>query len=498
MRLVNASEMKTIEEQTMAIFGISAELLMKNAANAAVSYLFDQWGPGPARAGIFCGKGNNGGDGWAVARLLFEEGWAVKVFHPGGETPITVEAALNHKRALELGVPASGWPDASEEIRDFDVVIDALLGTGVRGEVSGELAQVIETINKSGKPVLSLDIPSGVSGETGQVKGLAVKADWTISFGCLKLGQMVYPGREYCGAVQVHPIGIPQRLLATEGRRRLTDAETVAKLLPARQSNSHKGRYGHLLVLGGSAGMTGAPVLTALAALRSGTGLVTIGHREGLIFPEKPAEVMTANWSGQPWESCQAMVIGPGLGLTGEAPEMLAKVLARRDLPRVIDADGLNLLAATGADHRLRDSSCGPLILTPHPGEMARLCGLTADAVQADRVNLAIEKARTWGVILVLKGAGTLIASPDGRLWVNATGNPGLATAGTGDVLAGVIGGLLAQGMPAEEAAVAGVYLHGAAGDAAADDLGEVGMIAGDLLPRLPKVIRSVKKVVPV
>lgn len=497
MRLVNASEMKTIEEQAMNIFGLTPEFLMENAANAAVRYLFDQWGPGPARAGVFCGKGNNGGDGWAVARLLFEQGWEVKVFHPGRNTPLTVEAALNRQRALTLGIPDAGWSDAPAAIDEFDVVIDALLGTGIRDGVSGELARVIEVINGSGKPVLSLDIPSGVSGDTGRVVGPAVRADWTISFGCLKLGQVVFPGREYCGKVKIDPIGIPQRLLVAEGPRRLTEAADVAGWLPKRQWNSHKGQHGHLLVIGGSPGLTGAPVLAALAGLRSGAGLVTIGHREGLVFLEKPAEVMTGEWSGLAWENYRAMVVGPGLGQAREATELLAKVLAKRDLPRVIDADGLNLLAAAGVERHLREG-CGPLILTPHPGELARLCGLTAAEVQADRVGLALEKAKAWGVILVLKGAGTLTATPDGRLWVNPTGNPGLATAGTGDVLAGVIGGLLAQGLSAEEAAVAGVYLHGAAGDCAAEELGEVGMIAGDLLPRLPKVIRSVKQVGPI
>lgn len=488
MRLVSCHEMREMEAQAMNLFGLDGEVLMQNAALAVVRILKAQWGPGLARAAIFCGKGNNAGDGWAVAEILVSEGWTVKVFHPGRETALPQAAAYFRKKAIDASVPEGSWHAGIEELDAFDLVIDALLGTGIRGLIDGGLGDVIEAINRSGLPVLAVDVPSGVSGDTGQIAGMAVKASWTVTFGCAKLGLAVFPGREMAGQVTVDPIGLPESLLQM-GDSFMISAQTVAEKLPRRPLDSHKGCNGHLLVIGGYEGMTGAPVLSGIAGLRSGAGLVTLGRRPGLSIPEKPPELMTVIWSEIQWDRYDSIVCGPGLSLAADGMAVLKQVLEQDSIPRVIDADGLNLLARMGPES-FKDRS--NIVLTPHPGEMARLCGLSVAQVQSDRIGLARAMARDWNVTLVLKGAATLVATAKGRLWVNPTGNPGLATAGTGDVLAGVIGAMLAQGLTAEYAAAAGVYFHGKAGDMAADEFGEIGLMAGDLLPRLPQAIRSV------
>lgn len=490
MRLVTSAEMKAIEEKAMAELGLNGDILMNNAAQAVVDRIRAEWGPGSARAAVFCGKGNNAGDGWAIARLLKNEGWTVKVFHPGRTVQLSSEADLNRNRALESGVPDGSWQEGLEAIDRYDLIIDALLGTGIRGEVVGEWRKVIDGINQAGLPVVAVDIPSGISADTGQILGVAIKAAWTVTFGSMKRGLAVYPGREWAGKCFVDPIGIPERFFA-DAEMQIITRTRVGESLPKRPRDTHKGRNGHLLVIGGSLGMTGAPVLSGMAGLRSGAGLVTVGRRVGLAIPEKPPELMVIDWPAIDWERYDAIVFGPGLSMEEDGGSMLERLL-NVVVPRVIDADGLNLLADLGVGKHLALAK-GPLVLTPHPGEMARLTGLTTTQVQADRIAIATEMARTWGVILVLKGAGTLVAMPDGRLWVNPTGNPGMATAGTGDVLAGVIGALMAQGLAPEDAAVNGVYLHGLAGDMAAEAMGEVGIIASDLLTRLPQAIRSVK-----
>ena len=493
MLLVTAEKMRVIENRAAQEYGLSGEILMENAARAAVDILLSRRGPGLSRTAVFCGKGNNGGDGWAMARLLREKGWEVAVYHPGLDIGLSEEAETNRRHALEMGIPDGNWEDGLAALEQSDIIIDALLGTGVQGYLRGELPRIIQGINNSDRPVLSVDVPSGISGNTGQVCGEAVRATWTVTFGLMKLGLAVYPGRSYAGELFVEPIGIPKVLLHEDKTYAVIESANVARSLPARQVETHKGNNGHLLIVGGAEGMTGAPVLSAIAGLRTGAGLVTLARRQGLEIWEKPMEVMSVTWPAINWSQYNTVVFGPGVSMAADGRAMLERVLEQTAIPRVIDADGLNLLAAVGTNHLIR-KQLGSLVLTPHPGEMARLCGVSVHDVQANRIRFALENAVKWGVVIVLKGAATLIATPQRRLWVNPNGNPGLATAGTGDVLAGIIGSLLAQGLSTEAAAVVGVYLHGAAGDDAAREIGEVGLIAGDLLPRLPKVIRSVKQ----
>lgn len=490
MRVVTAVEMREIDRRAIEEYKIPGIILMEHAAQAVTGVIRERFAP--VRTAVFCGRGNNGGDGWAIARLLFLAGWEVTVFHPDPETELPPDAAANREICRKLGVGDYSWPVVLREtgtLREYGLIVDALLGTGFKGTVTGDYARLITEINRSGKPVVAVDIPSGVEADTGRISGPAVQARVTVTFGFPKVGLLVYPGRQAAGEVVTCDIGLPPVFQGEPCSFYTMTPQEAAALLPPRNPESHKGNYGHLLVVGGSPGLTGAPVLAGLGALRCGTGLITLALRDGLSLPEKPPELMTTGWSNLRWEDYGAVVMGPGLSRAADGKELLRELLAAKGIKKVLDADALNLLAG---EDRWWEKARGVIILTPHPGEMARLCHLKPEQVQADRINLAREKAKEWGVTLVLKGAATLVAQDGSPVYINTTGNSGLATGGTGDVLAGVIGGLLAQGLPPEKAAALGVYLHGAAGDLAAEEYGSAGMIAGDLPPKLALVIKKV------
>lgn len=493
MRVVTAAEMRAIDRSAMEKYHLPGIILMEHAALAVANLLKEDYPQEPV--GIICGQGNNGGDGWALARLLYQSGRRVTVFHSGVDQDLPPDARVNMEVTRSLGISTLRWGELladPKRLQEYRLVVDALLGTGFHGVADGAYARMISLVNDSGLPVISIDIPSGVEADTGKVAGPAIRATATVTFGLPKVGLLVYPGRELAGAVKVDPIGIPSSLL-TEGAAcyyTLTSAE-VESLLPRRGPLTHKGDQGRLLVVGGSPGMTGAPVLAGLAALRSGAGLVTLGVRDHLTLPEKPPELMTKGWTSLNWTDYDAVVIGPGLSQEPDGREILATALSQSDIPVVVDADALNLLATEESWWRWVK---GPLILTPHPGEMARICGLNVKEVQRSRLDLAREKAGLWGAVVVLKGAATLVAEEDEPIYINHTGNPGMATGGTGDLLAGMIGGLLVQGLAAPTAATLGVYLHGEAGDQAAKEKGYAGMIASDLLSRLPEVFHYYEK----
>jgi hydroxyethylthiazole kinase-like uncharacterized protein yjeF len=493
MKIATADEMREIDRLTQTDYDIPADLLMEKAALAALEVMEQTEGGLTGKlVYLCCGRGNNGGDGLALARLLMDKQAQVMVIlaaEPGSYTGL---AEVNLRRAQRFGVEIVTWESYDKTgLEKADLVVDALLGTGSRGVPRETIARLIVAVNELRKPVYALDLPSGIGVDTGQVNGVAVKAMTTITFGLPQPGLMIYPGAEYAGKVVVASLGFPRPLLENGNLNLsyLTRAE-IRTFLPRRKATDHKGANGHLLIIGGSPGMTGAVGLAARGALRSGSGLVTIALRD-CFCQEKPTEAILTGWEGLParMKTCDGIVIGPGMSTAADGRELLIRLLENSRVPLLIDADGLNLLA------RETDmlKKCGaPVTLTPHPGEMARLTGLEIKEIQSDRLGIARQYAGQWGVVLILKGARTIIALPDGTAYINLTGNEGMATAGTGDVLAGMVGALAVQGVSPGHAAVLGAYLHGLAGDLAAEYGGTAGMIAGDVADHIPEAYRRI------
>jgi NAD(P)H-hydrate epimerase len=462
------------------------------------------------RVAIVCGKGGNGGDGFVVARWLRRRGVRPVVLLAARPEDIAGDAAAKLTALRGAGVRPVVIEDvaqAAAPIAEAHVVVDALLGTGARGAPGGLTADLIERINAGGRPVVALDIPSGLPADGGAPAGPAVRAAATFTFAGLKLGLVQPPGLDFAGRVTVVPIGIPDAEVARGIRVWLVERADVAALFPPRPRAAHKGTYGHLLIVGGSLGKTGAAALAARAAMRTGAGLVTVATAAsqrpvvaGLVvesMTEPLAETAVGTVALAARERVlelagprDAVALGPGLGLDADAQE-LARHLARAlDRPLVLDADALTAIAGRLV---LLRSAPAPRCLTPHPAEMARLMGASVADVQRDRVAAARAVATEHGVHVALKGATTVVAVPDGRVFLNPTGNPGMASGGTGDVLTGMIGALLARGMEPPDALVAAVYLHGLAGDLAAARLGEESLIASDLVDSLPDAFAALR-----
>jgi NAD(P)H-hydrate epimerase len=516
MVLVTAAEMQTIDRLTIGSFGLPGRILMENAGREAARVFLAHFAADARQGvGIAAGCGNNGGDGFVVARCLAQQGYPVRVFLFGTADRLRGEAADNLALLKPLAVPVAEIPDASAlkerqaEMRRIAAWVDALLGTGLNADVRELFRDVIELINRCGRPVLAVDIPSGVSADTGQICGAAIRATVTATFGLAKIGHAVFPGAEMTGRLEVLDIGIPPHLVEQVApRHHLLTAPRVRDGLPRRPADAHKGLTGHLLVVAGSPGKTGAAALTSLSALRVGAGLVTLGIAESLnpVMETLLLEAMTAPLpehapgvlgQGSLERLCtlaqgkQCLVIGPGLGTAPETGELVRSLIRRSPCPLVIDADGLNHLAGRldGLENLPVDA-----VITPHPGEMARLLGTTAATVQRDRIGCTRNLAMSLKIHVVLKGARTLIAHPDGALFVNPTGNSGMAAGGMGDVLAGAIAGLIAQRVGVELAARTAVYLHGAAADALAASVGPWGFLAGEVMHSLPAEIARLQK----
>lgn len=497
MKVALAREMKQIDRLAQDKFGISGIVLMERAALAARDELKAFFGNMESKKiYIFCGKGNNGGDGLALARLLLELGALVTCVLAYSFDQYQGLARENLILAQKFGVKLLEWGTGSAEsnqveLSQADIIVDALLGTGSSGPPKGVLSEIINAINMAQKPVLALDIPSGIDVDSGNVDGLVINATRTITFGLPKPGLLCYPGAEYTGVLEINSIGFPKELLESEQLKiNLLTQKEVKEKLPRRPAVAHKGITGHVLIIAGSRGMTGAAVLASLAALRSGCGLVTVGLRGALPFPEKPPEVMVIDWEkiDQQLDDYRCVVFGPGLSIDDDGKRLLFN-LAEKPLPMIIDADGLNILAR---EKSLLSKFKKPIVLTPHPGEMSRLTDIPVREIQADRIGIARRFAKEWRTTIVLKGARTIIAFPEGEVFINYTGNPGMATAGMGDALAGIIGGLLAQGLELNEAAVVGTYIHGLAGDLLVQEKGLFGIIASDLLQEIPYAIKKI------
>ncbi|MEQ8173944.1 MAG: NAD(P)H-hydrate dehydratase [Syntrophomonadaceae bacterium] len=512
MKIAKVQEMKDIDQKASLDFGIPSIILMENAGLRTVEAIEDILGSCPGKkVSVLSGKGNNGGDGMVVSRHLINAGAQVDTFLLGDENNLTPDALTNYqilKRMQAAVYPLqaeSGLDRFMMSILSADLVVDAIYGIGLKGGVNEFESRVVNILNWSRRPVVAVDIPSGVEADTGKVYGAAVQATHTVTLALPKLGLLLKPGRDYVGTLSVADISIPLPLLNNPGlKHNLIDDKLIKSLLKKREPEGHKGTYGHAMIIGGSPGMSGAVMMSSWAALRCGAGLVTAAVPESLVPVVDSAllEVMAAPLAqnGDCVISPEALpaidnllgtvsvgAVGPGMSRYSEARTIISFILQNSGIPLVIDADGLNALEG---DTDILKNRQVPLVLTPHPGEMGRLTGRTIEEIQSRRLETARDFAEEHGLTLVLKGHHTVVATPTGEVFINMTGNPGMATAGSGDVLTGIITALIAQGLNPQQAAVAGVYLHGAAGDQAALDKGERGLVATDLIHYLPQVIR--------
>lgn len=505
--------MQKIDERSIKEFGVHGIVLMENAGRGVVALLKEKFPDLPRKKVlIIAGKGNNGGDGFVIARHLFNEGIGVNVLLLGKLSELKGDARVNAESGRSAGIPIleiseNNLSSANHLFRHCHILVDAIFGIGLTRPAKGLFKKTIEKINKSGKYVIAVDIPSGLGSDSGNILGPHVRADLTAALALFKRSQFLYPAAEAMGELCLVDIGIPRAAIEKQDIQvNLVEEEAVCGFFPKRSKAAHKGDYGRLLVVAGSRGKGGAAGLTALAALRIGTGLVTLAVPEccnaGLEF--NPLEVMTVplpeTKSGsmslealdtllKNTEKKTAVAIGPGITTHAQTVKLLQEYLKQLTCPVVIDADGLNCLSRSNG--LLTKLKC-PLILTPHPKEMSRLSGLTTKAIQSRRIEVAREFAQKNSLILILKSAGTALAFPDGRVCINSTGNPGMATAGTGDVLTGMIGGLLAQGFNMEKAAIAGTYLHGLVADDYAEKNSQTTLIASDLLRVLPEKMKRI------
>ena len=513
MRAVTAEEMAEMDRNAIEVIGIPGVVLMENAGRGATEVI---WRYFPALKGkkvaVLAGGGNNGGDGFVIARHLWQKGVAVSVYLLKKRESYGGDAKVNLGIIEKIGVQVEEYTDSKSlaglkrKLTNADLLVDAILGTGLNAPVRGLYREIIELVNQLERPVLAVDLPSGLSATSGVPLGVCIQASVTATFGLPKVGQLVTPGCGYVGHLEVADIGLPRSVTeAAEPPRVWLEARDVAPLVGSRSLASHKGSFGHVLVVGGSVGKTGAGAMAGLGAARAGAGLVTLAVPTSLhgLMEVKLTEIMTeplAETADQTVSTAalprlhallkgkQALALGPGLSVDEETVEVVLGLMEDCPCPIVLDADGINALVdRLDALKRAR----APLILTPHPGEMGRLVKCSSEEVQNNRLSLVQSFSEQYGVTLVLKGARTLVGSHAGRVAVNSSGNPGLASGGTGDVLTGLIAGFLAQGLSPFDAACAGVYCHGRAADRLAGRMGDRGILATDLLPEIPVILKS-------
>ncbi len=523
MKAVTSKAMRAIDRSAVRDYSMRSIQLMENAGRGVAEVVaaeLEEMAPHRARVAVVVGKGNNGGDGFVAARFLKNSGVGVTVLSLAPLKDIKGDAGVNAGIWLKMGGETVYLRSAGDIkkhatlLKHASVIVDGMLGTGLASPVRGLYAGVIDFINGLKKRVVAIDVPSGIDATTGGVLGTSIKASVTAAMAAMKTAFFLYPGRALAGRVEVVDIGLPQELVTDERIRwNVITGGDLRRVLKARRPDSHKNSCGHLLLLAGSPGHTGAGYMAAMGAMRAGAGLVTIGLPASLepIMERKTTEAMTAALPETADKTLgvaafkkidtllkgkSALVVGPGLGCTKEVSGLLERLLgARRSAPpMVIDADGLNALA--GRLKLLKDATANgkEVVLTPHPGEAARLLKIKSAGVQGDRVGAAEALVKRTGCVVVLKGACTIIAAPgvkSSEIYFNTTGNAGLASAGTGDVLSGMIGGLLAQGYTPLESAFVAVYVHGLAADRLAARGGEAGLVATDLLPVIPALLNS-------
>jgi hydroxyethylthiazole kinase-like uncharacterized protein yjeF len=511
MRVLNSQQMREADRRTIEDVGIPSIVLMENAGRQAVAAMEAAYEDlASSSVGVLCGRGNNGGDGFVVARTLLQRGVETHVFLLGSVAEVRGDARTNLEVLGRIGLTVVEITDAQEwelhfsEIGECDLIVDAVLGTGFNGQLTGLLETVVADVNGMGVPVISIDLPTGVSADTPELHGEAIEASMTVTLAAPKVPLVFPPADSHAGDLVIADIGIPLPILdELEGPYlELLTRERMRELVPSRAADSHKGDFGRVLVIGGSLGRTGAAHLAAIGALRSGAGLVTVATARSCV---PIVAAMAPEYMTEPLEETTAgtvdfaaldrvlemnvdiIAVGPGLGQAPATAAFVHGLLERAGVPLVLDADALNAFA--GEPDRLMGRDGVDVIITPHPGEMARLLSTSIEAVQSDRLRHARDFAAAHRVHVVLKGHRTVIASPDGRSFVNLTGNAGMATGGTGDLLTGMIAAWFAQLLDAEAACKLAVYLHGSAGDLAEADEGEVSLVATDLAGRIGDAI---------
>lgn len=521
MKALTAAEMREVDRLTTERFGVPSHQLMEAAGKGVAEIFLEQYGhkngDAPGFVAVLCGKGNNGGDGFVVARYLKEEAERVHVYLFAKPEELRGDAAKNFEHWREPGGSVTvlqnekDWEKAWGEISGADVIVDALLGTGVHGPATGLVGQAIEDVNRlsrnatAARPgwIVAVDTPSGLPSDGEAAEGPVVRAHWTVTFTAPKVGQLISDSAGYCGQLAVRGIGSPAALVEEVGKGsvRWAGPDEFAGLPLIRSMDAHKGSYGHVLVVAGSLGKSGAAVMAGYAAMRAGAGLVTVATPDVVLpivagaHPEFMTEGLVSTEEGtaskrSDLERIQVgkavLAVGPGLGIHPETQEFIRLVVRGTDRPVILDADGLN--AFVGHTEEFGDRKAKHLVITPHPGEMARLLAVSAGQVQKDRVETAVETARKWNVIVVLKGFHTVIASPEGKVFVNTTGNAGLAKGGSGDVLTGLLAGLAAQFGTEDFLRVIalGVYLHGRAADLLSEQAEASGILAGEVAQAIP------------
>jgi NAD(P)H-hydrate epimerase len=508
MKVVSGQVMQLMDQRAIGEFGVPGLTLMENAGRACADAILESYGKGAGkRALIVAGKGNNGGDGFVIARLLRERGWDAQVLLLAASDTVTGDAAANLARLAAGSVtcaPEGPAPHAGL-FHGPDLIVDALLGTGVKSEVAGSYGEAIGMINAAGVPVVAVDIPSGVDAANGRVLGRGVRADLTVSFALPKLGNILFPGAGLCGRLVVAEIGMPEAVVAGAPGCDFVDAARAEELLRPRDAAAHKGSSGNCLIVAGSTGKSGAAAMAANSAVRTGSGLVTLALPAGLnaVLEVKSTEAMTlpvgrggaeyfhAGSLGRLLQAAlgkDVLALGPGMGGHPSTVFLIHSLITSLPLPLVLDADGLN--AAAAAPELLSSRRGRVTLLTPHPGEMARLARCTIPEVEADRIGCAREFAVRYQVHLILKGARSIIAAPDGSIAINGSGNPGMATGGMGDVLTGVLASLVGQGYPPFEACMLAAFVHGYAADLLVERMGTQGMNATDVQEKLPEAFR--------
>ncbi|UCG14067.1 MAG: NAD(P)H-hydrate dehydratase [Deltaproteobacteria bacterium] len=513
MRAVTAEEMAEMDRTAIEDVGIPGVVLMENAGRGATEIMWRYYpGLDGKRVVVLAGGGNNGGDGFVIARHLWQQDVEVAVCCLKTFESYRGDAKINLEIIQKLGLFVEEFTDSSRlaalrrRAEDADLLVDAIFGTGLNAQVRGFFREVIDLVNSFRKPVLAVDLPSGLNASSGLPLGTCIQASVTATFGLPKVGQLVTPGCSYVGHLEVVDIGLPRDLFETEDPPRIwLEASDLAPLVHPRPCASHKGTFGHVLVVGGSVGKTGAGAMAGLGAARAGAGLVTLAVPASLhgFMEMKLTEVMTEPLPETAEQTVattalprltalladkQALALGPGLSVQEETTQVVLRLLEDCPCPILLDADALNGLAG---HLEVLGRAKAPIILTPHPGEMGRLLGCSGAEVQNQRLAAVQSFSREYAVTVVLKGARSLISSPKGRLGINSSGNPGLASGGTGDVLSGLIAGFLAQGLSPFDAACLGVYCHGKAADRLAVRWGDRGMLATDLLEEIPVVLNA-------